>query len=104
MPRARCTNATRRTQPMVPAFLRGRVVALALSISAILPASAALAATNRDSTAAREIELTERDVAASNEKLRAAYSDLAGMWSNGFAQLGDRFATPRLLRYRGAVR
>jgi predicted metalloprotease len=33
-----------------------------------------------------------------------AYSDLATMWGNGFAQMQDRFAVPRLLRYRGAVR
>jgi hypothetical protein len=91
----------------MPAFsiIRGRAAALALSISLVLPASAALAAPPADSTtAARSTELTERDVAASNQKVRAAYSDLASMWSAGFAQLGDRFAAPRLLRYRGAVR
>jgi len=84
---------------------RGRVRALALAIAIVLPASAALAVPSaRDSTVARSIELTEQDVAASNEKVRAAYSDLASMWSGGFAQLGDRFFAPRLLRYRGAVR
>jgi predicted metalloprotease len=56
------------------------------------------------SPAAREITLTERDVAASNDKVRAAYSDLAAMWSGGFTQMQERFAAPRLLRYRGAVR
>jgi predicted metalloprotease len=55
------------------------------------------------SPAARTTELTERDVAASNDKVRAAYADLAAMWTNGFAQLHERFAAPRLLRYRGAV-
>jgi predicted metalloprotease len=69
-----------------------------------LPASAAFAVpSDRDSTVARSIELTERDVAASNQKVRAAYADLAAMWSTGFAQFGDRFAAPELLRYRGAV-
>ena len=92
---------------MLPAFstVRGRAAALALSISLVLPASAAFAVPSKDSTTrAQTIELTERDVAASNQKVRAAYSDLAAMWSSGFAQLGDRFRAPRLLRYRGAVR
>jgi uncharacterized protein len=86
--------------------IRGRVAALALVVSAAIPASAALAAPAlTDSTAAaRTTALTERDVAASNEKVRMAYFDLASMWTTGFSQLRARFATPRLLRYRGAVR
>lgn len=81
--------------------------ALALAVSLALPASAALAAPSvKDSAtvAMRTAELTERDVAASNEKVRMAYSDLAAMWSNGFAQMHERFVVPRLLRYRGAAR
>ena len=84
-----------------------RVLALALTASLALPASAALAApTAKDSTASvsRTAELTERDVAASNEKIRMAYSDLAGMWANGLARMHERFAVPRLVRYRGAAR
>jgi predicted metalloprotease len=87
--------------------IRARSAALALAVSLALPASAAMAAPSvNDSTAAasRTAELTERDVAASNEKVRMAYSDLAAMWSNGFAQMHERFAVPRLLRYRGAAR
>lgn len=85
---------------------RGRAAALALTIAVAIPASTTSAAPRpADSTLApREIELTERDVAASNEKVRLAYADLASMWSNGFAQVDDRFATPRLLRYRGGAR
>jgi predicted metalloprotease len=33
-----------------------------------------------------------------------AYRDLAAMWQANFADVGERFATPRLLRYRGGVR
>jgi predicted metalloprotease len=87
--------------------VRARSAALALTLSLALPASAALAVpSGRDSTAtvARTTELTERDVAASNEKVRMAYSDLASMWSNGFARMHGRFAVPRLLRYRGGAR
>ena len=87
--------------------IRARFVALTLAVSLALPASAALAAPSvKDSSLAvgRTAELTERDVAASNEKVAMAYSDLAAMWSNGFAQTHERFAVPRLLRYRGAAR
>lgn len=87
--------------------IRARSAALALAVSLALPASAALAAPSvKDSTAtvSRTAELTERDVTASNEKIRMAYSDLAAMWSNGFAQMHNRFAVPRVLRYRGAAR
>jgi uncharacterized protein len=48
--------------------------------------------------------LTERDVAASNGKIAAAYSALVDMWSADFEQLGVQFEPPALLRYRGAVR
>ena len=86
--------------------IRGRAVALALTLALGAPASAVWAAPSPpdSSTSARNVELTERDVAASNDKVRAAYSDLATMWSSGFAGMRERFVTPRLLRYRGAAR
>ena len=86
--------------------IRGRAVALALSVALGAPASAVQAAPLPTDPApvTRSAELTERDVAASNAKVRAAYADLVAMWSGGFTQLSERFATPRLLRYRGAVR
>ena len=87
-------------------MLRGRAAALAIFVSLAAPASAELAAPTPTSPApdATRVELTERDVTASNQKIRAAYSDLATMWRSGFAQLRASFATPRLLRYRGAAR
>jgi predicted metalloprotease len=91
----------------VVARVQALFAALALAVSLALPASAALAAPGvKDSAtvAMRTGELTERDVAASNEKVRMAYSDLAAMWSHGFAQMHERFVVPRLLRYRGAAR
>jgi len=88
--------------------IRGRAAALALIASLAVPASAAVAApAPSDPTPAARAEpnrLTERDVAASNDKIRAAYADLAAMWANGFTQMRERFAAPRLLRYRGPVR
>jgi len=87
--------------------VRARLGALALTVSFALPASAALAAPGvKDSTASasRTAELTERDVDASNTKIRMAYADLASMWANGLARMHERFAVPQLLRYRGAAR
>ena len=91
--------------------LRGRVVALALTLAVAAPASIVRAAPvpadpspTAHTVAAPDLRLTERDVAASNDKIRAAYADLASMWTNGFTRVQERFAAPRLLRYRGAVR
>ena len=92
----------------MPSFFnnRGRAVALALSVTLGAPMSAVWAAPvpTNPASATRSVELTERDVAASNAKVRAAYADLVSMWSGGFTHLNERFAAPRLLRYRGAVR
>ncbi len=85
--------------------LRGRAVALAVTLAAVgaptrvLHPAAAPRAVDRSDT-----RLTERDVAASNEKIRMAYADLAGMWRTRFAELGARFAVPRVVRYRGVTR
>jgi uncharacterized protein len=86
--------------------IRGRAVALALSLTLGAPASAVWAAPSptEPASATHSAELTERDVAASNAKVRAAYADLVAMWSGGFTEMRERFAAPRLLRYRGAVR
>lgn len=47
--------------------------------------------------------ITERDVTASNEKVRMAAGALLSMWSTDFQKVGERFAAPGLLRYRGAI-
>ena len=49
------------------------------------------------------LSITERDVAASNEKIKMAAGALAAMWSADFGKLGTRFAVPGFVRYRGAV-
>jgi predicted metalloprotease len=49
------------------------------------------------------VSVTERDVTASNEKVRMAAGALAAMWSADFGKLGARFAVPGFVRYRGAV-
>ena len=85
--------------------LRGCAAALAAGMLLGLQAPDVAAAPSFDSgTVAPTVGLTEQDVAASNAKVRAAYTELASMWSSGFAQIHEEFATPRLLRYRGGAR
>ena len=50
-----------------------------------------------------EITVTNRDVQASNEKVAMAHAALREMWSGHFRELGNRFVTPRLVRYRGGA-
>lgn len=84
--------------------LRGWAVALALSLA--LPGSTLVAAPppSTPSPSTRAVTVTERDIAMANAKVKMAYADLAAMWTDGFDRIGERFVTPRLLRYRGAVR
>jgi len=84
--------------------LRVRAAALALSLA--VPGSTVVAAPTPSDPApsTRIANLTERDIAMSNAKVKMAYTDLAAMWTAGFDRIGARFVTPRLLRYRGAVR
>lgn len=49
------------------------------------------------------VRVTSRDVAESNQKVAMAHSALREMWSAHFRQLGSRFATPSLVRYRGGA-
>ena len=51
-----------------------------------------------------KIELTSKDVDASNAKVQAAYNALIDMWSADFQKIGERFAAPRIARYRSPVR
>jgi predicted metalloprotease len=85
---------------------RGRVAALAAAVLFGLPAPQTAAAPRffESEMVAPAAELTERDVAASNAKVRAAYAELASMWGKGFAQVHEQFEAPSLLRYRGGAR
>src|SRR5438477_11966231 len=82
----------------------GRPVAAALFAFALAtPSSALHAAQVAPPTRQPAIEVTEADVAASNEKIAMAYGSLVKMWSNQFQQVGERFAAPRVVRYTGGV-
>ena len=85
--------------------VRGRAVALALTLGTLgAPAREVHPATAPRAAYSSDDRLTERDVAASNEKIRMAYADLALMWRARFAEIGARFAVPRVVRYRGVTR
>jgi len=50
------------------------------------------------------IEVTQQDVAASNQKVKMAHAALIAMWSADFAKLGQRFYAPDIVGYFGGAR
>jgi len=48
------------------------------------------------------VDVTNLDIAASNQKVRMAHAALADMWRGYFRHEGSRFAVPGLVRYRVA--
>ena len=97
--------------------MRARVTSFAASLTLLFAAPAAarastISVSTVDSAApsiapsvarASVLPLTQRDVDASNAKVKMAYTELVSMWSSEFQQHGARFEAPRLLRYRGEV-
>ncbi|MBC7562019.1 MAG: neutral zinc metallopeptidase [Gemmatimonadaceae bacterium] len=49
------------------------------------------------------LDVTEREVTASNEKVAMAYAALVRMWSANFGRIEAHFAQPSIVRYRGTV-
>ena len=76
-----------------------RVAALA-ALTGLAPVSSAVAAEILAPGDPR-IRVTQRDIDESNRKVAMAYSALSDMWSTEFRQIGERFQTPRILRYDG---
>ena len=50
------------------------------------------------------LDVTQRDVVVSNQKVRSAHDALIAMWGADFNQIGRRFAPPDLVAYYGGVR
>ncbi|HET9012463.1 MAG TPA: neutral zinc metallopeptidase [Gemmatimonadaceae bacterium] len=78
-------------------------------LAAVIAASAACGSTEAArfapaAAAAPFADVTPREIAQSNAKVRMAYDALVGMWSDDLAERGARFVPPGLVRYRGAVR
>ena len=89
----------------MPTRFHARARAVALSaVLALVPLLPAHATRPEGDAAPQAVQVTEADVRASNEKVYLAYDALVQMWSGTFRQLGARFATPGIVRYRGAVR
>jgi predicted metalloprotease len=82
---------------------RARRAGFAIAIALGAVASTA-AAQPRLVSARVDAPISERDVAASNKEIAAAYGALVDMWSANLEQLGVQFEPPALLRYRGAIR
>ena len=83
-------------------FIGLRAIALAAALGMGAPSSSLYAAPEPPTD--RVIRVTAQEVDASNEKVKAAYADLIAMWSTDFEKVGERFAVPRLARYRSAIR
>jgi predicted metalloprotease len=75
---------------------------LFLIASSILSATAAASAAASRTPPA--LDVSDSDIAASNEKVKMAYGALVAMWTADFKQLGARFEPPAIVRYRGNVR
>jgi hypothetical protein len=84
---------------------RGALIFLAIGSMGLSPATTSTAAFNAVSAvrASTSVEVTTRDVAASNKKVRMAHSSLANMWTGYFREVGYKFAVPGLVRYRGGA-
>lgn len=83
---------------------RRTTTAMLGALSLAIPGSALSAATAapvRGGTPA--VEVTERDVTASNQKIAMAYGALVQMWNNEYRQIGERFVAPRIARYDNAI-
>jgi uncharacterized protein len=78
----------------IMSFLRPRVGAAAFAVISVSPI-----ALNEG-----PVEVTRRDIIASNEKVALAYEALVDMWTKDFRAIGQRFDPPRIARYTGVVR
>jgi predicted metalloprotease len=80
--------------------IKGTVVALALGFFS----STAGASIPSPDSAAPSVEITTEELDASNAKVEAVYNALIQMWSADFNKIGERFAAPRIARYRSPIR
>ena len=83
---------------------RVRVAAIVCSAIAMLIPVTVRADGNRPARSKDPgLEVSRRDISASNRKVAAAYSALVAMWTKQFRQLGDEFDPPRIARYEGGA-
>ncbi len=85
-------------------FSRVRLAAIAcLAAATVIPTGVRAEATRPPRAKDPTLEISRRDISASNQKIAAAYSALVTMWTKEFRQLGDEFEAPRIARYEGAA-
>jgi predicted metalloprotease len=84
-------------------LLFGLLASLGLAASP-RPADATPVATISPVRPTPSLDVTDAEIAASNQKVAQAYRALVAMWSEQFATMGARFAAPGRQAYRGAVR
>jgi predicted metalloprotease len=88
-------------RPFIARWARQAGLAVVFSTS---NTAVAVAAPTWSTPAAAVADVTDAEISASNQKVKMAFGALAAMWTADFEELGTRFATPALLRYRGTVR
>jgi len=82
--------------------IRSRTLAVSVAVLGALASAHPAAAAVPPVIAPADV--SETAIATSNQKVNMAYQALVALWSRRFAELGERFAAPRLYSYRGTVR
>lgn len=85
---------------------RGRLVSLAYAAATLGLPAAAVAAEPGAAPPAKgpRIEITQRDLDASNQKVKEVYGALVSMWTRQFQQIGEHFVAPHIALYEGGAR
>jgi predicted metalloprotease len=88
---------------IVSRWARRTGLAMVLALTAAGSARAAQPFVPSNPETRADVDVTERDVEASNAKISAAFAALVDMWSAEFRSVRARFVAPSLARYRGRV-
>src|SRR5688572_17001749 len=82
-----------------PRSLRAALVAvIGITLTSAVPQSSPVAGAYRAVETTSDVDITARDVALSNQKLRRAHSALVSMWSSRVGKLGHGFYAPDIAR------
>jgi predicted metalloprotease len=80
------------------------IAALGLTLVSAAPVSAPIALEYTAAVGTARVEVTPRDVAVSNQKVRMAHAALISMWGEGFRRVGQRFYAPGIIPFFHGVR
>jgi predicted metalloprotease len=88
-----------------PRGLRAALIAVfGVTLVSAVPAPSLDAPSYSAEATTPSADITARDVALSNQKVRMAHSALVSMWSNDFSRLGQRFYEPGIVPFYRGVR